>query len=130
MRIILAAMGLAALAGSAAAERTSALGIWKVSAVANEPDMAVTELVDNDPSYLGATLAVSAAAIRWAKGASDGTGIFDGCTAPAFTPAADGKNAVTGGGSPWGPGAILTPLSHDRLKLEWHDGGVLTLTRE
>lgn len=130
MRLIALTLAAALTAGAAAAETVSALGTWTVTGVRNDPSMQVTALVDDDPSYMGAKLSVSAGAITWNVDATNGQGTYDACAGPRFA-AAEGGLAVTCEGSAWGPEpTILTPVSADRLELGWWDGGILTLTRD
>ncbi|MBP7001312.1 hypothetical protein [Amaricoccus sp.] len=129
MRTIGAALVGLGLAGAASAAPVSALGTWVVTKVENDPGMRATALVDDDPSYLGAVLRIAPSGITWDTGRTNGEGTYDGCAAPRLAPGAGGV-AVTCGGAAWGPGATLTPLGANRLRLDWYDGGVLTLTRD
>lgn len=127
-RLTLAATA-ALVAAPVAAEPVSATGRWTVSAVRNQPDMAITALVDDDPAYLGAELSIAPGAIAWDAAATNGQGTYDDCARPRFAPSG-GVLSVACADGPWGPEATLRPLGRDRLELAWYDGGLLTLTRD
>ncbi|MBP7242494.1 MAG: ABC transporter permease [Amaricoccus sp.] len=129
MRKVGPALAAFLLAGAASAATTSALGTWTVTKVETDPSMPVTAVAPDDPSYLGAVLSVTSARIAWNAGKSNGRGTYDDCVAPRFTGGRDGI-AVTCAGTAWGPGAVLTPVTGDKLRLDWYDGAVLILTRD
>lgn len=129
MLFVILAAALASVPGLASAASLSAEGTWTVSSVETDPSMPVTAVANDDPAYLGATLTVTPARIAWNTAATNGEGSYDECVGPRFQ-RTDGGLAIMCGTTAWGPEATLTPVSGDRLKLAWYDGGILILTRK
>lgn len=129
MRLAVFALAAVLTPVAASAAQVSALGTWSVTGVEADRTMPVTAVGDGDPAYMGAELSVTPTRIVWNTGATNGEGTYDDCASPRLV-ASGPAISVMCGGEAWGPEATLTPLSADRLRLDWYDGGILTLTRK
>jgi hypothetical protein len=110
----------------------SLIGSWEVTGVDVDAGP-VSALVTDDPTYMGAVLAIGADSLIWTEGTDlrPVNPAIDNCdAAPGFE--ATGKSFIVScGEEPWGPGngAELFQTAGDELSLVWYDGGTLTLTR-
>jgi hypothetical protein len=107
-------------------------GVWKVTKVRTDPKSAVAALLDDDPSYVNATVAFSPDAMTWNSSKTNGKGNYDNCKAPTYAASSDtpGAYAITCSGDSSEFHPTVKPVSRDTLILNWYDGGILTLTRQ
>ena len=125
----LIAMALASTGVHAGSGKANPSGTWTITRVSTDPKAPVAALVDNDPSYFGATLTFTADAIRWDTSKTNGKGTYDGCDKPSYTKATSAGRAVRCGSEAWGPNATLKSAGPRTFILQWYDGGILTLTK-
>jgi len=109
-----------------------AIGKWSVTKVGTSPEARVSALLDNDPSYMGAILSFSTAAITWDTRRTNKKGTYDNCSNPGYGPSRDGQGfyAIKCGNNVWGFGVTFKVVNQNRMLLKWYDDGILTLVRQ
>lgn len=107
-------------------------GVWKITKVRTDPSAAVSALLDDDPSYVNATVTFSRDAMAWNSAKTNGKGNYDLCKSPTYSASPDhpGAYAITCSGDLSGFHSTVEVINHDTLILNWYDGGILTLTRD
>jgi len=106
-------------------------GVWKVTKVSIDPSATVSALLDNDPSYFGATVTFAGNAITWNTDHTNGKGTYDSCNKPNYSisPHTSGLYVVKCSNNASGIDATVKMVNYNTLILNWYDGGILTLTR-
>lgn len=96
----------------------------------SDPTLKVAALLDDDPSYIGATITFKSDAMSWNKAESKGNGNYSNCEKPTYAVSSEepGYYAIKCGDSS-DFDATVKAVNHDKLILNWFDGGILTLTR-
>lgn len=107
-------------------------GVWIVTKVMPDPNLAVARLLNNDPKYFGASLTFTRDAVSWDSSKTDGNGSYYNCNKPAYVISTDtpGFYAVTCDSDSPAFNATVKAIDRDTMILNWYDGGILTLTRK
>jgi hypothetical protein len=98
-------------------------GAWRVTAVDLQPGKDIQALTKNDPADMGAILDISTERLKWRAG--KGSAFSDVCEGPFLEP--DATLACTKGNFGYA-GATLKVVG-PRLRLEWYDNAILTLSK-
>jgi hypothetical protein len=119
----LLAASLEAMAQSDSTTISRLTGAWRVTAVDLQPGGEVQALIKNDPADMGAILDISTERLKWRSG--KGSAFSDVCEEPFLEP--DATLACTKGNFGYA-GATLKVVG-PRLRLEWYDNAILTLSK-
>jgi hypothetical protein len=104
-------------------------GTWGVVAVRTDPALKVAALLDDDPSYMHASIVVTDDAIKWRHDKTNGSGNYEDCPSPTYK-LQEGSTAVytvACAGHDWVGSFRMRGASH--ASLTWYDGGILSLVR-
>ncbi|MBV9564803.1 MAG: hypothetical protein JOY90_30810 [Bradyrhizobium sp.] len=98
-------------------------GAWRVTAVDLQPGGEIQALTQNDPADMGAILDISTERLKWRPG--KGSAFSDVCEGPFLEP--DATLACAKGN--FGYAGATLKIVGPRLRLEWYDNAILTLSK-